>query len=177
MVIDTETGAEWQRVVTEEAEVVTMVEPHPYRQLMGAAFITLCDGFTVAVDDDQWEPVFGLILALPGGCELDVDDSRIEQALEDIEHDEAPEARRPELFSPAYRALLVPMVLRDADLPRARVLVPVNKLKECDKVEPGSGPHVLEATQCRHTVFVPRCRGCLWRQWTLAVKRLEQGNG
>lgn len=187
---DLSTGTEYRRTATGEATMTTEIICHPYRQLEGAAFITLRD-VSVLVNDDIWERVLGMRLVLPGGVEVDVDAQELEKALEDIEecdHDfgDAVE-RRPDLFCRDESKdldldLLVPVVVNDTDLPPARCLVPLGAiLSAFQRGEPGVGQFARGGIEerapavCGHSakdIGRYRCRSCLRRWWTIRAREM-----
>lgn len=159
---------------------------HPYRQLEGAAFVSLTDATLVMVNDD-WGLLFGTSMVLPGGCELDVDDAELERALEDIEQcdtdwDDAVELRT-DLFHPqgGGLGLLVPMVVNDVDLPRVHVLVRLEDItRQFQRAAIGTGAHARQEgrhfSTCRHTAAEfgrHKCRSCMRRWWV--VRAREKG--
>lgn len=185
---DTGTGVEFTRTVKGDVVVTTEIVPHPYRHLKDKAFVTLAPDLTALINHEFWEKRLGwTILQLPGGCELDVDDVELDRALEDIEecdHDgEDAASRRPDLFAPVPAeqrgdsvAILIPMVVNDADLPPLRVLVDQRVLEtRCQRVEKYEGAHARDRdggrskmTTCRHTgaeYASIKCRSCLRRHW------------
>lgn len=164
---------------------------HPFRQLAGMSFVTLGEDVQAHVEDGPWQEVLGLILVLPGGCELDVNDAELERALEAIEicdeNWEDAAQRRPDLFhlDAANRLLelLVPCVVNDADLPPTRVLVPLKALRRaCQAVERGAGAHTRgtagdadRTATCRHTAAEMgrhKCRSCFRRWWAIRAKAM-----
>jgi len=176
------------------------ISEHPYRRLRGKSFVTLTDDLAVLVNDDGWEPLLGLLMTLPGGCELDVDDAELDRALEDIEECdggwEDVARRRPDLFAilPAtdygsgLYGLLVPLVVNDADLPRVRVLVRLDVLgRSFQAVDLGAGVKARAAdgtatapTICRHTkgeMGKTKCRGCFRRWWIAEARKVGLPDG
>lgn len=167
---------------------------HPYRNLLGKAFVTLNEEVISIVRDERWEEFLGTVMHLPGGCELDADDAELERALAEIEEcDEDWEdasKRRPDLFltlpfgpPPAERKrLLLPFIVNDADMPPVHVLVDSAWLKEAlQVVAPGAGAHahptddtVPRYTICRHEPHEfgkTKCRGCFRRWWTIQARK------
>ena len=190
--IDTTTGSSFTRWDLGGATMTTEITKHPYRQLEGKAFVSLTDDVMAAVNDDAWEEILGMHLVLPGGCELDVDGAELQRALEDIEecdeHWDDAMTRRPDLFHGVLAdggvkpELLVPLIVNDVDMPRARVLLEIGVLrKSFQAVERGAGANanpkdgsIARFSTCRHTAqqigTVP-CRSCFRRWWTIEARK------
>lgn len=198
--VDLETGSKFTRYEIGGVTMTVETTQHPYRRLKGKAFVTLTDSLVAFVNDDRWEPLLGLWLTLPGGCELDVDDAEIDRALEDIEEcDEDWEdaaRRRPGMFEvlpPSFNGgarygLLVPLVVNDVDLPGVRVLVRADVIgRSFQKVDRGTGAKARKAdgkaeapTICRHTPSEfgkTKCRGCFRRWWVAEARKVGLPDG
>jgi len=198
--VDTDTGSSFTRFDIGGATMTVEITEHPYRRLKGKAFVTLTDDIVALVDDDEWERVLGLRLKLPGGCEVDVSDARIDRALEDIEEcdEDWQDAakRRPGLFAILPSAdggsgrygLMVPLVVNDADLPRVRVLVRLEVLGQSfQAIARGAGVKAraedgtaTAPTICRHTkgeMGKTKCRGCFRRWWIAEARKVGLPDG
>ncbi len=157
MLKDTKTGSTYERDTRDGVVTTIKVEHSPLRDLAGKSFVTLRP-LVVMVDDDKWEPVFGLLLKLDGGTEITVRSVALEKALEDIEN-QGGEA-----------AVLIPATVHDPYLPCVHVLVHRYMLgQDFEDIKPGLGPRQgIPVEYCRHRgedLIKTECRSCFLRWW------------
>jgi hypothetical protein len=146
----------------ESLRMTVIIQGHDARQLKGRALITL-DRVTALVDDDTWAPVVGRMVCLEGGTELDVDDGRLEQALEDYDLS---------TDGPLTREALIPVVVRDIYMPPCRALVRWGDLMhKVNIIEPGDGVRASgDRVACKDRCG--RCVACYYARWQAKAKAL-----
>lgn len=111
------------------------------------------------VDDAEWQSTIGYVIGIPGGCEVEVDDERLEQLI--AKDDEG-------LVSDASLAQ-VPVVIRDPYFPAVKCTVMMRALRMgFNEIDSGSGPrNGASRKRCTHRPTDPpaMCEYCFWR-WT-----------
>lgn len=170
---DVATGRSALQGECDGVRITVITEPHPLRARLGGRAVVLVAPCEVFIDDEQWEPIFGSLLALEGGTLLAVRDVALGQALECAD----PEDLLPDL--------LVPLTLRDRYLPPVDILVPWARLQATGNVVgPWEGPRVAGGRgRCDHPFTDPpwrECRFCFWRWWVVRARALglpEQDGG
>ena len=158
---DAITGALAVQYREENLLMTVIIHGQDARELRGKAVVTL-DRVTVLVDDDYWERVVGRMVCLEGGTELDIDDSRLDQALEgyDISVD-----------GPIGEDTFIPVVVRDIYMPPFHAVVPWGSLMHCvNIIEPGNGVRATgERVPC-----LSRCGSCIacyYDRWSAVAAR------
>jgi hypothetical protein len=140
-----------------------VISDNQLKALRGQAFVALMPT-TVSVVDDNWLPVFGPMLRIPGGCELAVDGDRLALL----------EARVEEGLEEFSEVTMVPLTVRDPVYPRVAVAVPYRNRHVCfNLAEAGMGPRVIHhVKRCVHPAQDPPqlCDYCFRRWWQGKVK-------
>ena len=120
-----------------------------------------------ALDDRVWGEAFGMYIDLPGGCEIEIDDDRLEHSI-----------RATDGIGPFDTALVVPAIVRDPYLPPLCIVLSLADLSTLyNEIEKGSGPRIAAGRKrCTHPETNPptaRCSYCLWRWWTARERTKE----
>lgn len=145
--------------------VTVITEPHPLRALLAGRAAVLVAPVDAFLDDEEWEPILGGVVALDGGTLLVTRDVALGQATEGADPEDP------------LLDLLVPLTLRDIYLPPADVLVPWAKLRgAANVVGPWEGPRAAGVrARCDHPFSDPperECAFCFWRWWASRAKAL-----
>lgn len=186
---DVKTGSKVSQYKNREGDMltITMID-HPLRDLLGKAFISIRP-VALRVDDPQWSKILGHIVHAPGGIEIDVDATRLEDVLCLIEKfGEDFEAQIKEHSGAFWHdgqeaSVLVPVTIRDSQFPPFKAVIPLKELiTDYTESLPGKGPRVATVQKrCKHkpakgdpmSLALNNCWSCFDRLWRYMAK--EQG--
>lgn len=135
------------------------ITENPFVGLLGKSFVAF-QPTRVTVVDARWS-FLGLILRIPGGCELEVNESKLVRIIEYAD----------EGLLPDIETTLIPFVIQDPYYPKVNVVVPWrNRRTVFNLVDAGVGPRrALNRKRCSHqgaVVFAPEmCDYCFWKWW------------
>ena len=125
------------------------------RDLAGRAFVSIRQLHVLV--DDPWDRVVGPAVQLVGGCEIQIRDSELSQALEAETDDDAE-------CPPGF---VVPAFVVDRDYPRASILIRADSLGALfNPIAPNTGPRASgDPSECSHSEFSLSCPACFRKMW------------
>ncbi len=155
--------------LTHDVQPASIAPPpeHLLRSLRDAAFAVITP-FIASVDDEVWDRVFGLRAAIHGGCELLVDNDRLELVCEGIELGTVHMSPR----------LPVPVIVNDPYFPMLKAVVLLGDLQaKCNRLKHAhAGPHHARGrSRCVHRPYpnsTPGCLSCAYNFWQGRAKEL-----
>jgi hypothetical protein len=156
--VDVATGDTHVVITYEDSKATVSVEGHPLaKELAGKSWVTFVEKFLVRADGDPLAAALKMeLLVVPGGTELEVEETCLSLALEGAEADAD------------MSGTWIPVTIRDPYFPAVTGLALLRDLRAAANLVPrGSSPRSgLKTVECGHSVHQNGCCSCFQKRWS-----------